>query len=171
MATETPKDIIKRYIDDAIAAEKSFETQLRAFAKEGNNQQVRRMFETHADETRQQYEKLTARLEQLGGSPSTTKSIMAHIFNMTPSSAKLGHREEERVTQNLMMAYAVENSEVGMYESLITAAEAAGDAETAQLARTIQKQERDTAEKVWSQIGPCARAAFESLTMERVTGD
>jgi ferritin-like metal-binding protein YciE len=171
MATETPKDVIKRYLEDAIAAEKSFETQLRAFAREGNNQQVRRMFETHADETKMQYEQLTSRLEQLSGSPSAAKSFLAHMFNLTPSTAKLGHRDEERVTQNLMMAYAVENSEVAMYESLITVAEAAGDTATAQLARSIQRQESEIAERVWTQIPSCARSAFQALTMERVSGD
>lgn len=163
---ENPKDIIKRYLEDAIAAEKSFETQLRSFAKEGDNQQVKRLFEQHADETKTQYEQLTQRLEALGGSTSATKSFLAHMFNMTPATAKLGHEKEERVTQNLMMAFAVENSEVAMYESLITAAEQAGDRETAAIGRRIQAQERETAEKIWPHIASCARTAFDALTVQ-----
>ncbi len=34
---ETSTDVIKRYLEDAIAAEKSFETQLQGFAKEGDD--------------------------------------------------------------------------------------------------------------------------------------
>lgn len=35
---ETAIDVIKRYLVDAIAAEKSFETQLDTFSKEGDNE-------------------------------------------------------------------------------------------------------------------------------------
>ena len=161
---------ITRYLEDAIAAEKSFETQLNGFASEATLPVVRQMFEQHAVETRQQYEKLTARLEALGGSTSTLKSFMAHVFNMAPKAAQLGHTAEERTAQDLMMAFAVENSEVAMYESMIMAAESYGDTETAQLARMIQQQEQDTAKKVWNAIAPAAVAGFESAVGTETDG-
>jgi hypothetical protein len=37
---------------------------------------------------------------------------------MAPKIAQLGHDESERLTQDLMMGFAVENAEVAMYESL-----------------------------------------------------
>lgn len=154
---------ITRYLEDAIAAEKSFETQLRGFAKEATRPVVKDMFELHADQTQQQYHALTARLSALGGSPSTLKSIMAHVFNLSPKAAQAGHKDEERTTQDLMMAYAVENAEVAMYESMFIAADIAGDRETAQLAKQIQKQEQDTADKIWPQIAPTAREAFAAV--------
>ena len=163
MAT-TSIDVIKRYLQDAIAAEHSFETQLQGFAKEGDDEAAKSAFHQHALETRQQYERLTARLEALGGSTSTAKSFLAHIFGLSPKTAQLGHEAEERTTQNLMMAYAVENSEIAMYESLITVAEAAGDTETAALAREIQQQEKLTAEKVWSLLPNAAVTAFRRVT-------
>jgi hypothetical protein len=43
---------IERYLEDAIAAEKSFETQLRGFAEEATLEQARGAFRTHADETK-----------------------------------------------------------------------------------------------------------------------
>ncbi len=163
MADNSTKDIICRYLKDAIAAENSFESQLRGFANEGDDPAVRQLFEQHADETRIQHQQLTARLEALGESPSTMKSMMAHMFNFAPKSASLGHDEAERQTQNLMIAYAVENSEVAMYESLATTAEAVGDTVTAQLARQIQSQEEATAKKVWQFIAPSARRSLEKL--------
>src|SRR5690242_12452744 len=99
---EEPIDVIKRYLQDAIAAEKSFETQLEGFSKEGNDQEAKAAFAQHARETRNQYERLTVRLEALGGSTSGFKSFMAHVFGMSPKSAQLGHDEEERTTQNLI---------------------------------------------------------------------
>lgn len=161
---ETATDVIKRYLVDAIAAEKSFETQLTTFSKEGDDTQAQSLFAQHGKETKNQYERLTARLEALGGSTSTAKTILAHLFSNTPKAASLGHEKEERTTQNLMIAYAVENSECAMYESLITAAQAAGDSQTESLAREIQNEERQTAEKVWKQIAPAARDAFRRVT-------
>ena len=166
---ETSNDVIKRYLEDAIAAEKSFETQLQGFAKEGDNEAVKSAFHQHALETRNQYERLTARLEALGGSASTAKSILAHIFNLSPKTAQIGHEKEERATQNLMMAFAVENSECAMYESLATVAEAAGDAQTASLARQIQSEEKATAEKVWKLLTPAALSAYQKITGEGIS--
>ena len=163
---ENSTDIIKRYLEDAIAAEKSFETQLQGMAKEGDDAAAQAAFHQHALETKTQYERLTARLEALGGSTSTAKSILAHIFGLSPKTAQLGHEKEERTTQNLIIAFAVENSEMAMYESLIAVAEAAGDTQTVALARDIQAQEKATAEKIWKLIPGAAERAFQ-----RVTGD
>jgi ferritin-like metal-binding protein YciE len=164
MATTNARDLIRQYLEDSIAAEKSFETQLSRFAEEPADLAVQHLFSQHASESRQQYEALTERLEDLGGSSSSLKSMLAHVFNMSPKVAQLGRTQEERTVQNLMMAFAVENAEIAMYESLMIAAREAGDEETARLAMQIQEQERETAEKVWKWIAPAARRAAESLS-------
>lgn len=164
MADHNVQDIIKRYLQDAIAAENSFESQLRSFADEGDDPAARRLFHQHAEETKRQIDRLTARLHDLGESPSGMKSFMAHIFSFAPKTASLGHDEAERTTQNLMAAYAVEHSEVAMYESLATVAESAGDHATARLAREIQEEEAATARKVWDHIAPAARMSLEKLS-------
>jgi ferritin-like metal-binding protein YciE len=164
-----PDQIIVRYLEDAIAAEKSFETQLEGFSKEGDDAAVQNLFAQHARETKAQYEQLTRRLETLGGSTSTLKSFLAHIFNFAPKVAQLGHDASERLTQNLMMAYAVENAEVAMYESLATVARLIGDSQTEQLALEIQQQERETAEKIWAQVAPAARRSIQELRLPRAS--
>lgn len=166
MADDNLKDVITRYLKDAIAAESSFESQLEGFSKEGEDPAAQQLFSRHAQETRLQRERLESRLSALGDSPSTMKSALAHMFNFAPKAASLGHDEAERTTQNLMMAYAVEHSEVAMYESLATVAEAIGDEQTAQLAREIQKEEERTAEMVWEMIAPSARRSLAKLTSE-----
>ncbi len=160
---KAPEDVLKVYLEDAIAAEKSFETQLEGFSKEATDSALTQLFEQHARETKDQYLQLTSRLEELGGSTSTLKSILAHVFNFAPKVGQLGHDEQERETQNLMMAFAVENAEVAMYESLAEASRIAGDRETEALALRIQKQERATADKVWEQIVPAARRAMAAF--------
>lgn len=166
---ETSQDLIKRYLEDAIAAEKSFETQLDAFSKEGTNPAVKAAFAQHSLETKSQYQRLEVRLESLGGSASAAKSVLAHIFGMVPQSAKLGHEREERTTQNLMIAFAVENSELAMYEALAVVAEAAGDGTTASLAREIQAEEKAAAEKVWKLLPIAANEAFLKVTTQDPT--
>ena len=42
------------------------------------------------------------------------KSVWAHIFGMAPKGAQLGQEEEDRNTQNLIICYAVEQSEIAM---------------------------------------------------------
>jgi ferritin-like metal-binding protein YciE len=129
---------------------------------------VRQLFQQHAQETKEQHLQLSSRLEQLGGSTSTLKSVLAHVFNVAPKIAQLGHDEYERQTQNLMMAFAVENAEIAMYEALAEACRLAGDKETEALAVRIQEQERATADKVWEQIGPAARRAMEAARTDAV---
>ncbi len=159
----TSTESIRAYLEDAIAAEKSFETQLRDFAKEGSSDQSQQLFLQHADETRVQYQRLSERLKELGGEPSGAKSFLAHLVGMSPKLAQMGHDVMDRLTQNLIIAYSVENCEIAMYEALIAVAEEAGDPATAQLARSIQAEERATAEKVWQRLPATALSAFHKM--------
>jgi ferritin-like metal-binding protein YciE len=163
------RERISTYITDAIAAEKSFESQLNGFAKETEGSQAAALFAQHAVETRNQHEMLTARLASFDASPSSTKAFLAHLFNMAPKIAQIGHDESERLTQDLMMAFAVENAEVAMYESLSVAAARIGDSVTEKLARTIQGQEKETAQKVWAEIAPAARKSIEAVRLAKAS--
>src|SRR5690349_2631177 len=106
MAQQAAGDVIRRYLADAIAAEKNFEDQLRASAKDTDQGPVQQLFAQHADETKRQHQRLTARLEALGGSPSGMKSFLAHLFGFAPKTAQIGHDEAEKGSQDLMAAYA-----------------------------------------------------------------
>lgn len=164
MADSSSDQVIRRYLEDAVAAESSFETQLWAFSREGDDAEVQAAFATHAQETQGQLRRLTGRLEELGGSPSTAKGLLAHLFGMTPKAVQMTHTSEERLAQNLVIAYSVESSECAMYEALASVAQAAGDEQTERLAREIQEEERRTAEKVWSFIPSRSKIAFNLLT-------
>lgn len=164
MAQQTPNEVICRYLEDAIAAENSFEHQLRQFAKEVEQPELKQLFHEHAEETHGQQQRLTARLEALGGKPSGMKGFLANMFGFAPKTAQIGHDDAEKGTQDLMIAYAVENSEVAMYEALAVAAGTCGDVETEQLARSIQQEEKRTAEKVWNHLAPAARQSFSKVT-------
>ncbi len=53
-------DVIRRYLKEAIAAENSFESQVRTFATEGDDERAHALFQQHADETHRQIQRLTA---------------------------------------------------------------------------------------------------------------
>lgn len=160
-------DVMKRYLEDAIAAERHFEGQLRSMAEEGDYRtdiEIRQLFRQHADETARQHQRLTARLEALGGSPSALKTFVANLFGFAPKGARIGHEEYEKTTQNLIIGYAIEQSECAMYEALAIAAAAAGDTATERLARELQQEERLAAEKMWARLPSCAAEAFRRVT-------
>jgi ferritin-like metal-binding protein YciE len=119
---------------------------------------------SHADETKRQCDRLTARLQVLGGKPSTAKSILAHIFGSVPKAGQIGQSKGDKNTQNLIIAYAIEQSEVASYEALKVAAEALGDIPTATLAEEIQREEQMTVQRIWNLIPANARLSVERQT-------
>ncbi|HEX5233903.1 MAG TPA: DUF892 family protein [Silvibacterium sp.] len=161
---EPKESILRRYLEDAIAAERNFETHLNNMSGEGASTAARELFAKHAQETRSQYLRLQARLEALGGSPSGFKTMMAHLFGMFPKSAQTGNDQSEIATQNLIIGYTAENSEIAMYEALASIAAAAGDLQTEQLAREIQEEERHAAKMIWNLIAQCARESYGKIS-------
>ncbi len=164
---ERSADVIKRYVADAISAGKSFETQLHRFAKEVDNEAAKAVLQKHAAETKQQYERLTGRLNKLEGSVLSARSLLPHIFGLGVKANQLGSDKKERASHELTITYAVENSLIAMYECLETMAEAAGDAETAELAGSIQAEQRVMAQEVWNLVPGVALDAHKRVTPER----
>lgn len=165
---ESNREIIARYLQDAIAAESGFESQLRSFAQEGDDEEVQSSFAEHARQTASQIERLKLRLSALGEQPSMAKGFFAQFLALAPKAAQLTHNREERLTQNLIAAYSVEMSECAMYESLKTVATLAGDEQTVTLAESIAAEELQAAEKFWHFLRSRSKIAFNVLTAGEV---
>jgi ferritin-like metal-binding protein YciE len=166
---ETSVEVIKRYLEDAIASEKSFEARLREFAQAGDDAEVQTAFLAHAEESRLHHERLTQRLRALGGSPSAVKSFFDQLFSFSPKSVQLGQspvdsQEAGHLVENLVLAFSVSNGQRALYEAFAAAAIAAGDEDTEQLARDIQRQETEAAEKLWHFLPSRAKIAFNLRT-------
>jgi ferritin-like metal-binding protein YciE len=162
------KEVIRRYLQEIVAAEMSFESQFRAFSEEGDDEEVRAAFAQHADETRRQHERLNARLKEFGGASSSSHSVLVDILSWTPKLGRSAHRQEEKTAHNLIVGFAIETGECAIYEALASIAKSAGDTVTESLARQIQAQERQTAEKLWRFIPSRAKIAFNMLTAGEV---
>ena len=158
-------ETIQRYLQDAIAAETSFEDQLRSFAHDVRDDfEVQALFFGHAAETHKQIERLTERLRELGGDLSGPKFTLAHLFSSAPKLAQAAHAPEERLVQNLIAAFSVVNGERAMYEALVISAAAAADRSTEMLAREIAAQKSAAAEKIWHFLPSRSKIAFNVLT-------
>jgi ferritin-like metal-binding protein YciE len=153
-------EIVIRYLQDAEAAERTFEDALAAFSKSGEQGPVQSLMSWMSEKAKSQHERLEARLAAYGAERSAMKSWLAHAIAFTPTSAQLGHTPDEKSTQHLMITYAAAAAEMAMYESLASVSEALGDLETAHLARQLQQEEQEDHVMAWQQLGPSAREAF-----------
>jgi ferritin-like metal-binding protein YciE len=164
---ENPVNMIKRYLQDAIAAERSFELQFRSFANDTRQSDLKDLFLHHADETRRHGERLTARLQALDGRPSTVQGAIARFFGFSARTFQLRHSAVERTAQNLIIAHAIHNAGIAMYEELATVTAAAGDTITQRLAREMQEDARRASQKIWDRLVPATLTVFEELTVNR----
>ena len=165
---ENSTAVVCRYLEEAIAAEARSEAQSRGFAGEGDDDDVRAAFARHAEDARAQQERLTARLQELGGQISDRKSFLDQVLDSTPKLAETGGLQEERTLQNLIVAFSTKKAESALYEALATTAEAAGDSATAALARESQKEEAVAADQLWHFLPSRSKIAFNMLTVTEV---
>ncbi len=158
------KDVIVRYLQDAEAAERNFEDALAAFSKIGDQAPVKDALANMSKKAKTQHERLEIRLKQLGETPSKAKSALAHTLAFAPTVAQLGHEPGEKNTQHLMITVAAAAAEMAMYESLAAVAQAAGDNQTLQLARELQREEHDDYDVAWGLLNQSALASFREQT-------
>jgi ferritin-like metal-binding protein YciE len=155
------QDIIVRYLQDAEAAERTFEDALASLSKAGDQPAVQSALAGMSQKARAQHERLEARLQDLGASRSTAKSALGHALGFAPMLAQAGETAAERSTQDLMITIAAAAAESAMYEALATAAAAAGDTTTEQLARQLQDEERQDYQQAAGLLRQSAIQAFE----------
>jgi ferritin-like metal-binding protein YciE len=157
---ETTREYLTEHLENVIAAERNFEDVLSRFSSEGEQEDVKNMFSSLSAKARTQHQRLEGRLRELGGSPSTLKSAVAHLLAAAPLIAQTGQTPQEKNTQHLIITYAAAAAEMAMYEALATVAGASGDSATEQLARQLQREEKEDHAIVWSMLASSAQRSF-----------
>jgi ferritin-like metal-binding protein YciE len=105
---------------------------------------------SHLDETRQQQNQIEQCLHQLGTDTSTLKDS---AMKLTASMQGMLHAMAgDEVLKHALGSHAFEQFEAGCYESLMVAAERAGEPEIARTCQRIMEQELDMAAWVWENI-------------------
>lgn len=169
MAQEQAKDVILRYVQDAEAAERNFEDALTNFGMTGEQNAVKSLMSHASNKAKTQHERLEARLRALGGEPSKAKSMLAHILAFGPTLAQIGHEPAEKNTQHLIVVIGAAAAEMAMYESLASVAAAGGDTQTEQLARQLQKEEKEDWDQAWQLLATSAKASYQTV-LQRTAG-
>lgn len=165
---ESGQEVLRRYLQDSVAAAKGFETELQSFGRDDDDAEAQTLFLRHSELTRHQQETLTTRLRELGGEPSAAKGFLAHLFTMSPRTVQLTHKAEERIAQNLMMAFTIGKSGQAMCEALAIVARIAGDRETERLAREIGTAVEQVSEETFRLVPSRSKIAFNVLTAGEV---
>lgn len=166
----TSQEVVATYVQDAEAAERNFEDALATFGKAGDQGTVKGFFEWASAKAKTQHERLEARLRELGSSPSAAKSILAHLLAFSTTAAQIGQNPAEKNTQHLIMCVGAASAEMAMYESLASVAAASGDTKTEQLARELQKEEKDDWDQAWALLASSAKASFETVVRRAAAG-
>jgi ferritin-like metal-binding protein YciE len=136
------------YLSDAHALEQQAVQLLQAAPKLVDDEELAGLFTAHLEETRSQSDRVAARLEARGSSPSKLKDL-----GMRAGGLNIGAffgAQPDTTAKLAGFAYAFENLEVAAYELLRRVASRAGDTETVATAETILAEERAAAEKVAS---------------------
>jgi ferritin-like metal-binding protein YciE len=160
-ADSLDEEIVK-YLRDAHALEAQALQMLEAGPKIAEYDSLRRLFETHLEETREHQRLVDERLGELGSRPGRFQAIalrgsalnLGGFFKAQPDTpVKLGG-----------FAYAFEALETGAYELLGRTARRAGDEQTAAMADQILANERQTAERVAGTWDEAVDAALAQQT-------
>ena len=118
------------WLRDAHAMEQQAEKMLEATSSRLENYpELRERMQQHLEETREQARLLKTCIERRGAGSSTMKDMAAKVTGMGQGLSGLFVSDE--VVKGTLASYTFEHMEIASYKSLIAAAEAVGDSETA----------------------------------------
>lgn len=171
-----PKDLMLQYLDEAHATETALVTNLKAHAAMASDGTYKKLLERHLDETRAQVENIDRRRAELGADDG--RSVVAAgaglvrdaigqavVLTKGPLDAvRAGASQAERMLKNAKDECATEALEIATYDHLEAAADAAGDKDTAKLARDHRATEEKTLAALRREIPKLARRAMEERT-------
>ncbi len=149
------------YLSDAHAIEEQALPQMRAAPDMAGDEQLAAAFREHLAETEDHERRTRARLEARGGSPSALKEA---VFKAGGFAFVLFAKSQPDTPGKLVShALSYEHLELAGYELLYMAAERAGDAETAELARSIREDERAMSDRLEASFDLSVEASLRAV--------
>ena len=133
-------DLYLAWLNDAYSLEQSLVQVLERHVTDAKDYpQMQARLQQHLDETRRHAELVKSCIERLGSDTSTIKSGMAQIMGAMQGMSTRAAKDE--LIKNALADYSAEHFEIASYTSLIAAAQALGDQETAQICQQILRDE------------------------------
>jgi ferritin-like metal-binding protein YciE len=152
---------LRKYLADAHAIEAQSESLLERGPKLAGSGTLARIYAEHLDETRDHSEALAARLDALGGDPSSLKDAALRLGALNWGAFFQAHPDTPGKLAGFARAF--EYLEIGGYEQLKRVAQRAGDGETERVVAAILAQEREAAERIRRCFGEAVDASLEQV--------
>ena len=128
------------WLNDAYSLEQSLVQVLERHVADANDHpQMQARLQQHLEETRRHAELVQSCIERLGSTTSALKSGMATVMGTLQGMSTRVAKDE--LIKNALADYSAEHFEIASYTSLIAAAQALGDQETAQICQQILRDE------------------------------
>jgi ferritin-like metal-binding protein YciE len=146
MASQQLEDQLVKHIDEALAMEQNVLRMLDGMIETTEDEEIKNELRQHKLETEQHAERLEKRLAAHDASPSTAREaagIMGALMKGIVDMAR-----QEKAGRNARDGYATEHLEIASYQLLERVAKAAGDEETAEVARQNRADEEKMAKKI-----------------------
>jgi ferritin-like metal-binding protein YciE len=155
---------LRKYLADAHAIEEQAIALLERGPKLAGSETLANIYSDHLGETRDHAEAIEARLDELGGDPSTLKDAALRLGALNWGAFFQAHPD----TPGKLAAFAraFEHLEIGGYEQLKRVAERAGDEETATVVERILAQEREASERIAGAFDEALTASLEEAGVE-----
>jgi ferritin-like metal-binding protein YciE len=155
-----------RWLSEAHAKEAELEADLTAHITLTQKPAYKKRLQQHLKETRDHKRRVASRIKQLGGPTgqnliSATTSLMGEVTGKTVSAVKgqvgvaraMVTEQAETHLRNAQEEFREEHVEIALYTRIETLATEVGDRETAQLAKSIRRDEERMAKFLLTEIG------------------
>lgn len=155
-----------RWLSEAHTKEAELEADLTAHIAMTQKAAYKKRLQQHLKETRDHKRRVASRIKQLGGPTgqnliSATTSLMGEVTGKTVSAVKgqvgaaraMVTEQAETHLRNAQEEFREEHVEIALYTRIETLATAVGDRETAQLAKSIRRDEERMAKFLLAEIG------------------
>jgi len=139
-------DQLVKHIDEAIAMEENVKRMLDGMIQTTEDPGVIDLLEQHKVQTEQHSQRLRARLEAHGASPSMAREATGILGALAKLPVDMVRGE--KAGRNARDGYATEHMEIASYQLLERIATRAGDEETAEVARLNRADEEAMARKL-----------------------
>ena len=150
------EDNLLDWLRDAHAMEQQAETMLQKTASRLENYPtLKARLESQIEETREQARLVKSCIDRRGAGTSAMKDAAAKVAATAQGLSGLFVSDE--VVKASMASYTFEHMEIASYRSLIAAAEAVGDGETARICGQILQQEESMAAFLAEQLPQVTR--------------
>ena len=148
MSTDKLKEQLVKHIDEAYAMEQNVLRMLDGLIATTEDEEIKEELRQHKLETEQHAERLEKRLAAHDASPSTVREAVGLMNALMKGVVDMVR--QEKAGRNARDGYATEHLEIASYQLLERVAQAAGDEETAEVARQNRKDEEAMAKKIES---------------------